>query len=705
MQFMKHRLWRGGLLWAVVVAVLISGCGDDAHSGQTAGGSVKLTGPARDAAGQLEQLVQAVDDDEGVKTGETKRFVDLLGRAAEAGDVWAAFYLARAHLTKWNRVPVQPDFESDLAPARAEIYHQTVRYIIRDHGVNFDADDRAEVVKLLHRYASVDEPEQGHPRIAAMLGTFYARGLTDGAPDPAMAAKLYRQSAERGDAFGQAGYAASLVNGLGVPRDPERGAALARQSAEAGYGWGMYVYGYCFEIGAGVEQDYLEAIQWFSRAGSMGHHVAGAHTGMLMLRGDGLPQDVEAGLAFLEAASLGSGHAAQRLGWVYYTGEHVEKDYEQAARKFKVAAYHRNAEGHRMYAWCLANGQGVQRDGAEALLSMNAWAHRTVTRKQAATWAKRYRAAKWISEAELYRQLPGVRIEVDVVETMADWLSEKRAKSLAASVAQARGLKVDREAPFTLRVVVRGALKQNTAVNSLGVMVSIQTDTPVRRDKQGFWNLPVSLAERTTYSAGQVRLSRRIVDNLFRHNVGACLEMIRDDKQREPEAGYEKSWKNSLWPAEQDLVMRRTYVRAAEFKRSLKKYWAQDVDSYRWVGATLNQIEHADRVMSKRSLDRMWNDAWADSDRPKNSNSRFFVRHRLAGLRYSKPPFLLSRFYYTLTSHLQVQQNHIVFMLNDEYRRLSTGVIRHGYVVHPCREKDATDRARVLTELAIEQAF
>ena len=84
------------------------------------------------------------------------------------------------------------------------------------------------------------------------------------------AVRLYRLSAEQGDAKAQNNLALMYEDGLGVPQDYKEAVRLYRLSAEQGIAQAQFTLGLMYDFGQGVPQDYALAHMWFNLCGSSG---------------------------------------------------------------------------------------------------------------------------------------------------------------------------------------------------------------------------------------------------------------------------------------------------------------------------------------------------------------------------------------------------------------------------------------------------
>ena len=105
----------------------------------------------------------------------------------------------------------------------------------------------------------------------SVFGDDYQDGLdADKRYDYKEAVRLYRLSAEQGDAEAQSNLGFMYANGQGVPQNYKEAVKWYRLSAEQGYLLAQIDLGVMYEKGQGVPQDYVSAHMWSNLAGING---------------------------------------------------------------------------------------------------------------------------------------------------------------------------------------------------------------------------------------------------------------------------------------------------------------------------------------------------------------------------------------------------------------------------------------------------
>ncbi|MEO7318647.1 MAG: tetratricopeptide repeat protein [Chthoniobacteraceae bacterium] len=207
------------------------------------------------------------------------------------------------------------------------------------------------------------------------------------------AASLFRASAEGGYPGGQFLWAASLMEGKGVPRDPKtalKWARLAveklpdvlsaktaeaqalvgqilldenpgippdpkeayrwaRKSADQGCARGQNLVGLCYHRGVGVEANLATAIKWYRLAAEQKEPAAAYNLGFMLENGTGTARDFsEAAKWYQIAAEAGNPLAQYRLGLFYRDGTGVDVDLAKAAEWLRLSVTQTNDREARM---------------------------------------------------------------------------------------------------------------------------------------------------------------------------------------------------------------------------------------------------------------------------------------------------------------------------------------------------------------------
>jgi TPR repeat protein len=155
--------------------------------------------------------------------------------------------------------------------------------------------------------------------------------------------------------------------------DAEGEAALVakyRESANRGESWGQHNLGIAYGWGKGVPEDRVMATFWFRKAAEQGDESAQLNLAGICARVGGLPPDYAEALHWYTKLSEGNTFnniAEYELGEMYADGRGVPKDYAEAARWWHKAAEHGSTWAHYKLGKQYAEGaEGVPQDYGEA---------------------------------------------------------------------------------------------------------------------------------------------------------------------------------------------------------------------------------------------------------------------------------------------------------------------------------------------------
>ncbi len=151
--------------------------------------------------------------------------------------------------------------------------------------------------------------------------------------------RLYRQSAEHGDANAQLQLGRAYVSGSGVPQDPAEGIRWIRLAADQGHADAQNALASAYSLGRGVLKDESEAARWLRRAAKQGHTTAQILLARRYIDGRGVIKDVlEAERWYLRAAEQGHTTAQFFLAEMYIDGHGAIKDVVEGARWYRRLA-------------------------------------------------------------------------------------------------------------------------------------------------------------------------------------------------------------------------------------------------------------------------------------------------------------------------------------------------------------------------------
>jgi TPR repeat protein len=127
--------------------------------------------------------------------------------------------------------------------------------------------------------------------------------------------------------------------------------------------------GFYYSKGIGVPKNQVKAVELFQKAAEQNYPAALSNLGSCYEHGlGGLTQDAESAIKHYEAAAkLGYTEAEHNIGFMYGSGELVEKDYAKAVEHYRIAAGKNYPQAERNLAYCYERGFGVPKSFDEAV--------------------------------------------------------------------------------------------------------------------------------------------------------------------------------------------------------------------------------------------------------------------------------------------------------------------------------------------------
>ncbi len=180
------------------------------------------------------------------------------------------------------------------------------------------------------------------------------------------AAACFATAAQRGSAEGMAGYAVCLKEGLGVAQaDPEEAYRLFEQSVrQEKIGQSYYNMGIARINGDGCPEDLNLGRAYLDTAANLGFTAAMVGLGACLLDGTGCLADTAQAIVWLErAADNGNINAVNLLGSVYQE----KGDFKNAALYYEKAVAAGSLRGYCRLAYCYEEGLGVVLNSKKAL--------------------------------------------------------------------------------------------------------------------------------------------------------------------------------------------------------------------------------------------------------------------------------------------------------------------------------------------------
>ena len=118
----------------------------------------------------------------------------------------------------------------------------------------------------------------------------------------AVAAKLYREAADAGNAVAQVGIGVLLRNGDGVSQNEGEAVKWFRKAAAQGYARGQAQVGLRAVMGQGVSENWREAEQWCGKAADQYDALGLYCLGVMYQFGLGVPHDLETAIRYFDRA-------------------------------------------------------------------------------------------------------------------------------------------------------------------------------------------------------------------------------------------------------------------------------------------------------------------------------------------------------------------------------------------------------------------
>ena len=204
--------------------------------------------------------------------------------------------------------------------------------------------------------------EGGHAPEAGSAGTHGKPAHQDTAADNSVK-ETGRTSTETINAEALYQKAEKYYYGIGVRQDYADAAKFYRKAAEQGHAKAQNSLGYMYSFGQGVPQDNNEAQKWYRLAAAGGIAIAKERLDRLQAAADrAAPTGTEH-----STAGTGSADELYRKGRMYYYGQGVRQDYEEAAKWYRKAAWLGNVDAEYCLGYMYLLGYGVGQDNEEAL--------------------------------------------------------------------------------------------------------------------------------------------------------------------------------------------------------------------------------------------------------------------------------------------------------------------------------------------------
>ncbi|MEM1316657.1 MAG: CHAT domain-containing protein [Pseudomonadota bacterium] len=203
--------------------------------------------------------------------------------------------------------------------------------------------------------------ELGNPDAMEKLGDSLMYGGTDQQKSEAIG--WYRKAAAAGSIGAKADLGRAFRYAQGVDRDDAEAARWWLQAHDAGNAYSTLQLGYLTRDGNGVAKDTDKALQLFEQAGNAGR-TGGWHAAAYLHRS--ADREERAIDTWRKAADKGHADALDELGFAYFQGRGVPKDYRESLRLTAIAARNGSRRAMTRVADMLNRGIAVEKDPVRA---------------------------------------------------------------------------------------------------------------------------------------------------------------------------------------------------------------------------------------------------------------------------------------------------------------------------------------------------
>lgn len=201
--------------------------------------------------------------------------------------------------------------------------------------------------------------------------------------------EVLNRDAERGDVYSQFKLGQMYFQGDGVQRDDVEAAKWFMKASQQDHTEAQYILATMYEKGTGVPRSEQEAFNLFSKAAFRGHERAvvilgsGKWDAYMHKRpvGDDIlleephleevppaqEQKTDLEQKYLAKAEQGNVDAQYNLGIMYYHGEGVPKNHDEALHWFHLAAEQNDADAQYNLGFMYGKGEGTKKDQRQSL--------------------------------------------------------------------------------------------------------------------------------------------------------------------------------------------------------------------------------------------------------------------------------------------------------------------------------------------------
>ncbi len=280
----------------------------------------------------------------------TNRFyteVNKLERQIEEGNSSAGRELAYLYLNQKRTTQYSQQSEEDFKEG-TKLLEQWLRREIRlGNGQKYSKDMFTLARAVVHydkdkaqewfKYAN----EHGHGSAKVNLGRLSGEPATDKTPPIPGREEAAERRQELAGVQAQLGQTNRVDNGLGSGETPSPGARLtADRSKDQEITAAARVEPVLRSDGVqAAATGVKKTVDWYRNAAEQGDAAAQSYMGWLYFRGEGVPQDLEEALKwYSKAARQGNAAAQTNLGWMYDSGQGISQNRQHAVEWYRKAA-------------------------------------------------------------------------------------------------------------------------------------------------------------------------------------------------------------------------------------------------------------------------------------------------------------------------------------------------------------------------------
>lgn len=262
--------------------------------------------------------------------------------------------------------------------AAGDLHWQLVLGMLYQLGCGIVKEDTVTELSWYHKAA-----DQGSPMAETQIGVYYDLGKGH---DQAEGLKWYRKAADHGDAVAQNNVAIMYEDGLGVKADLAEAAVWYRKAVENGAYRDLPELLLLYDTGKALpdknlQENKKEGLKLVQSLADQGNAEAQYALAGVYKRGTlGLPRDRGQMISWLRKAAEKNPEAELALAVAYIEGDGVHRDGAEAIKWYRRAAEHGNAEGQFDLGVHYEFGGGVHKDMGQAVQLVQAAADKGYAR-------------------------------------------------------------------------------------------------------------------------------------------------------------------------------------------------------------------------------------------------------------------------------------------------------------------------------------